>query len=139
SQLGSPFPQAAPFAQAAPFGQDPPLSPGLMMCPRCRRAIVQGAHICPLCRGITSPDGIYHGIKVNAPGATAALVYGIIGLFFCGVIFGPVAISKSNEAKRAMSSDPTLGGEGLATAGMVLGVLDLIFWGILLVMRLGTL
>jgi uncharacterized protein DUF4190/RING finger family protein len=145
-QSGSPFPQGgapyqpagAPYQQGAPFGQAQQLPPGFMMCPSCRASIMQGAQICPMCRAITSPDGIYHGPKINAPGATQALVYGIIGLFFCGVILGPVAISKSNAAKRAMASDPTLGGEGLATAGMVLGILDLIGWAIFVVMRMSA-
>jgi hypothetical protein len=127
---GSPFPQGggAPYAQGA-------LPPGYMSCPSCRSAIMVGSQICPACRAITSPDGLYHGPKINAPGATQALVYGIIGLFVCGVILGPVAISKANGAKRAMASDPTLGGEGMATAGIVLGILDIVGWAIIMVLR----
>jgi hypothetical protein len=127
---GSPFPQGgvAPYAQGA-------LPPGYMSCPSCRSAIMVGSQICPACRAITSPDGLYHGPKINAPGATQALVYGLIGLVFCGVILGPVAISKASAAKRAMASDPTLGGEGLATAGMVLGIVDLVLFVIYVMIR----
>jgi hypothetical protein len=85
-----------------------------------------------------SPDGIYHGPKVNAPGAVAALVYGLVGLVFCQIILGPVAISKANAAKRAMASDPTLGGEGLATAGMVLGIVDLALFALYVLIRVGA-
>jgi hypothetical protein len=116
----------------------PPLPAGMMPCPACRHPIMMGDPLCPYCRAITSPDGIYHGPKTNAPGAVASLVFGIIGLLFCGVIFGPLAIARSSSAKREIAMNPTYGGGGMATAGMVLGILDLVAWGILLLMRLGS-
>jgi len=123
----------------APQGYGVPMAPpGYMTCPNCRIAIMIGSQICPACRAITSPDGIYHGPKVNAPGAVASLVLGIIGLVFCQIILGPIAIVKANAAKRAMASDPTLGGEGLATAGLVLGIVDLIVFALALVIRLSA-
>jgi hypothetical protein len=129
-QMAAPAPQVSQAAALA--------AQGLMSCPRCGSAIPIGSQVCMNCKHITSPDGIYHGPKTNAPGASQALVYGIIGLFICGVIFGPLAISKANSAKAAMKMDPTLGGEGLATAGTVLGVLDIIGWAIVLMMRMGA-
>jgi hypothetical protein len=111
---------------------------GLMSCPRCGSAIPIGSQICMNCKHITSPDGIYNGPKTTAPGATQSLVYGIIGLFICGVIFGPLAISKSNQAKSSIAMDPTLGGSGLATAGMVLGILDIVGWVIVILMRVDS-
>lgn len=122
---------AAPRAAAA-------LSPGMMRCPHCQAPLPEGTVVCNRCRGITSPDGVYHGPMVNAPGAQAALVYGILGLFICGVIFGPLAISKSNEAKRAMVENPTFGGGGMAQAGAVLGYIDIVVWGIMLIVRLSA-
>ncbi|MEO7734102.1 MAG: DUF4190 domain-containing protein [Kofleriaceae bacterium] len=132
--MGSPFPQAAPAA----FSQTALPPPGYTTCPNplCRLAVVMGAQLCPACKAITSPDGIYHGPKINAPGAVASLVYAILGFFICGVIFGAVAISKASQAKRSIASDPTLTGGGLATAGTVLGIIDLIAWAILLVARM---
>jgi hypothetical protein len=114
------------------------LAPGSMYCPNCRTVIAIGSDLCPLCRAVTSPDGIYHGPRFNAPGAAAALTFGIIGLFICGVIFGPLAISKANSAKRMMAQDPTLTGGGMATAGLVLGIIDLVFWAIFMLIRFGT-
>jgi hypothetical protein len=59
--------------------------------------------------------------------ATASLVCGIVGLFLCGVILGPVAIYLSNQAKREIrESGGQYTGEGLATAGMVLGIIAVI-------------
>jgi hypothetical protein len=111
------------------------LPPGLVACPSCRVPFAVGSPICPACRMITSPDGIYHGIKTNAPGAVQALVYGLVGLVFCGVILGPVALSKASSAKAAMAADPTLGGEGLATAGTVLGIVDIVLFVVYLMIR----
>jgi len=126
---GSPFPQGgAAFAQAG-------LPPGYTSCPSCRSAIILGAHICPVCRAITSPDGLYAGPKINAPGAVSALVFGILGVCLCGLL-GIGAIIQANNAKRAMASDPTLGGAGMATAGLVLGIIGLALFGLF---SLGTL
>jgi Domain of unknown function (DUF4190) len=127
----------APQGYAAPPGA-PSYSPGMMGCPHCRTPLPIGTPICNVCRGITSPDGIYHGPTMTAPGATAALVYGIIGLFICGIVFGPLAISKANEAKRAIAESPTYSGAGMATAGTVLGIIDLIAWAIIVMMRLSA-
>ena len=53
------------------------------------------------------------------------------GLFF----LGPVAISSSNKARQAMASDPSLGGGGLAIAGLVLGILDLVGFALQMIYR----
>ena len=135
--MNAPLPQmqaqAPQVAQAASLAAQ-----GLMSCPRCRSLIPIGSQACLSCKFITSPDGIYHGPKTNAPGAVQSLVFGLIGLFICGVIFGPLAISKASSAKAAIRSDPTLGGEGLATAGTVLGVIDIVGFVILLFIRMSS-
>jgi hypothetical protein len=142
---GSPFPAGVPYGSPFPagpgFGAAPmatPLAPGTMGCPRCGLVITIGTPLCPACRAITSPDGLYYGPKTNAPGATKALVLGLVGLVFCGVILGPLAISSANQAKAAMASDPSLGGEGMATAGKVLGVIDIVLFVIYLLIRVSA-
>lgn len=137
---GSPFPSGAPAfgGPAVAFGGAPP-PPGYAICPGCRSPALAGSMICPLCRAILSPDGIYHGPKMTAPDAKTALICGIVGLLFCGVVLGPLAISKASAAKQAIAKDPTLSGEGLATAGMVLGILDLVFFVIVLALRMSSL
>jgi hypothetical protein len=130
---GSPFPTGAP---ASPYAAG--LPPGMMTCPRCTLMVAIGTQVCPACRAITSPDGLYHGPRINAPGAVKSLVLGLVGLLVCGVILGPLAISASNQAKQAIASDPTYGGEGMATAGKVLGILDIVFFVIFLLVRMSN-
>ncbi len=60
--------------------------------------------------------------------ATEALTYGIIGLFCFGIVLGPVAISKALKAKKMIAMNPQLAGSGKATAGLVLGIIALVFW-----------
>ena len=52
-----------------------------------------------------------------------SLVSGIVGILVCGVILGPVAIWLGTTAKREIrESGGRLSGEGMATAGIVLGI-----------------
>lgn len=48
------------------------------------------------------------------------MVCGIVGLLLFGIILGPIAIALGAWAK----SDPSQGGSGMATAGIVLGIID---------------
>ena len=137
--VSAPLPQLEPAAAGVGgLATLAELAPGMMRCPSCRNAIPIGDALCSVCRSVTSPDGIYHGPKTNAPGAVASLVYGIVGLFICGVIFGPVAIARANAAKRGIAENVTYTGGGMATAGMVLGILDLVIWALLLISRVGA-
>jgi len=110
--------------------------PGMMACPACQCTIPAGAPVCTMCNSATSPDGQYHGPRLTAPGAESALSYALLGLILCGVVLGPLAIAKANQAREAMRNDPTLTGEGLATAGTVIGIVDLLAWAALLIWRL---
>jgi hypothetical protein len=64
----------------------------------------------------------------NAPGAVSSLVFGILSLFCClGLIFGIVAICHANNAKGLLAMNPGYYiGEGLATAGKVLGIIGVV-------------
>jgi Domain of unknown function (DUF4190) len=66
------------------------------------------------------------GMGAEAPGAKQALIMGILSLFCCGILLGPFAIVQANKAKQAIAMDPTLRGGGMATAGMILGIIALI-------------
>ena len=111
--------------------------PGMKNCPSCSAVIHEMEQICPYCNAIATPDGIYHGPKANAPGATSSLVFGILGIFICGLIFGVLAIVKSQEAKGIIATDPRYGGSGLATAGLILGIIGIVGHLLVLMLRFG--
>jgi hypothetical protein len=137
---------ANPACANAPLKQlDPPppvaaqvgLPPGMMSCQSCHRMNPVDSQLCFYCKAITSPDGLYHGPKTTAKSATNALIVAIVGFFICGVILGLVAISKANEAKREIKADPSLQGEGMATAALVIGIIDTVGWLIVILARMG--
>jgi hypothetical protein len=77
--------------------------------------------------------------RVNAPGASSSLVWAILGLFCCGLIFGIVAISNANNAKKLIREQPdAYTGEGLATAGLVIGIIDLVAWGLIIIANIAN-
>ena len=62
--------------------------------------------------------------------AIISLIAGILGLFMIPVIGSIVAIITGGMAKRDIrASSGTIGGEGLATAGVVMGWIGLVLWG----------
>lgn len=61
--------------------------------------------------------------KVTPGTAVASLVCAIIGIFIFGIILGPIAIVLATGAKRRIKEDPELGGDGVATAGLVIGII----------------
>lgn len=64
--------------------------------------------------------------------AIASLVLGIISLFLFGVIAGVLAIVFGFQARKETEADPSLGGRGLATAGMALGIIGVVLWTIII-------
>ena len=79
------------------------------------------------------PQAGYYQATQMAPGAVAALVCGIIGIvIYCtGLILGIIAITQAKKAKEHIAMNPQLyGGGGMATAGMVLGIIATIIGGL---------
>ena len=65
-----------------------------------------------------------------AKAATSSLVCGIVGLLVAGIILGIIAIAQGNKAKQ-------LGYQGgKATAGIVLGIIDIVLVVLFLIVRL---
>ena len=63
--------------------------------------------------------------------ATTSLVLGICSLVFCGFLLGIPAMIIGRQAKREIeASQGRLGGEGLATAGFITGLIGTI-WSVL--------
>ncbi|GAB1332872.1 DUF4190 domain-containing protein [Streptomyces sennicomposti] len=63
--------------------------------------------------------------------AIAGLVCGIIGVFFLNVVLGPLAIIFGAVALRQTAGGGG-GGRGMAKAGVVLGIIDLVVFFVLL-------
>ncbi|MEA2645881.1 MAG: hypothetical protein QOE92_964, partial [Chloroflexota bacterium] len=63
--------------------------------------------------------------------ALIGMILGIAGFFTCGIT-GPFAIWLSRKGKREIeASGGAQGGEGMATAGLILGIIDLVFLALL--------
>lgn len=134
--LPSPAPGPPPPGGGAAPG--PLIPPGGIQCPSCKAVLSAPYPLCPFCKRPTSPDGVYHGPTETAPGANAALVLGLVGLVICGWVLGIIAIVKANEAKRAIKSNPRYVGDGQATAGLVLGVLDIVACTIYIILSIAN-
>lgn len=71
------------------------------------------------------PPEYFQGQKLKE----TSLIFGIVGLFFLGIVFGPLAISKASKAE-------SLGVP--ATAGKVLGWIDTVGSGIVVLFFLAS-
>jgi hypothetical protein len=68
--------------------------------------------------------------------AVASLVLGIAGFFVFPVIPSILAIVFGNKAREEIRSNPAVAGDGLATAGIVLGWIGLAITGLVVVLGL---
>ncbi|MET0928950.1 MAG: DUF4190 domain-containing protein [Aeromicrobium sp.] len=136
-----PAPGASPSHGQVPpppgYGQAPP-PPGYGQAP-------PGYGQAPPAYGQVPPPGYgqaphgygygYQGPPKTNGKAIAALVLGILSIVFCylGVLIGPVAIVLSVMASREIAAQPpgTAGGKGMATAGLVTGIIGTLIWGVL--------
>jgi hypothetical protein len=63
--------------------------------------------------------------------AVISLIAGIVGLFFLPLIGSIVALITGNAAKKEIAnSGGAIGGQGLAQAGVIMGWIGLILWGL---------
>lgn len=100
-------------------------------CENCGNEIGQLGVMCPRCGHQTgSPSGAAPGIP-QAPvaygprrtegTAVASLVLGIGGFLVCPLVLHVLAIIFGRQAQQKIAADPSLDGEGMAKAGVVLG------------------
>jgi hypothetical protein len=67
-------------------------------------------------------QGPYYQPQGTSGEATASLILGICGLVICSLICSPLAIMYGKRAQRSIAaSGGRLGGEGQATAGIIMG------------------
>ncbi len=104
-----------------------------------------GAYPPPPAGGYPPPGGYppapggYGAPQESNKKALWSMICGIISLFCCGVILGPVAIVLSNQAKSEIAATGgTQPGLGQAKAGLILGIIGIVGWVFLILVRLST-
>jgi Domain of unknown function (DUF4190)/zinc-ribbon domain len=103
-------------------------------CTACGARLSPGQQYCGACG--TPVSGALPGPLAAAPPADtsgkaiAALVLGIAGVLVVPVICSVLAIVLGRQAKREINADPRLSGDGLATAGTVLGIVGLCLFAV---------
>ncbi|MFH8802286.1 DUF4190 domain-containing protein [Streptomyces sp. NPDC017936] len=75
-----------------------------------------------------SPSAASSGSRTNGM-AIASLCCGIVGLFILNIVLGPLAIVFGAVARRQTAAG---NGAGMAKAGIILGVIDVVLWLVLL-------
>jgi hypothetical protein len=83
----------------------------------------EGATSCPQCGHPTGQQAVaYAGAAQRTEGlAITSLVLGIAGFAICPLVCHILAIVLGTQARNKIRNDPTLGGDGLARAGVILG------------------
>ncbi len=106
---------------------------------------IQGQQFCGSCKVMalqgrmpTAAEAVQEARTMPNKLAKDALIAAIVGIFCFGIILEPYAIYKAAQAKKAIAADPRLGGQGMSTAAMTIGVIGLILWFIGIVARVSA-
>jgi len=79
----------------------------------------------PMGYGGYAPPGGGFGGQSFAKDAQTAMICSIVGILCCGIILGPVGLIKGLNAKKAMQASGNFEGQGMATAAIVIGAIDI--------------
>jgi hypothetical protein len=96
------------------------------VCRVCSTVTETDKTFCPECGTSYFREPSTQSPPVGNGKATASLIIGIIGLLLFGLILGIIALVLASQAKREIEADPgRFNNPGSATAGIVLGIIDL--------------
>lgn len=117
------------------------LNEGAMFCPNCGTAVNQNGaqnQVNNQAQQINNQQQNYNngtqtGMQKTNGLAVASLVCSLVGLFIFPLIFGILAVCFSVVGKRRILEFNEKG-KGMATAGLVIGILDIIWWFICFVL-----
>jgi len=128
-------PPAGPGREPPVYGQQPPSAgSGQAPPPGYGQAPPPGYGQAPP-PGYGQAPGFGYPQQPHVPTSTKAvlgLVFGILSILFCylGVLIGPAAIVVSVLARKEIDARPgAWTGKGMATAGLVTGIIGTIIWG----------
>ncbi len=94
----------------------------MAFCSNCGTQMADGAVACPQCGHPTGQAVGYASAAPRTEGlAITSLILGIAGFLVCPLILHILAIVLGTQAKTKIRNDPTLGGEAMARAGVILG------------------
>lgn len=95
-----------------------------MFCSQCGQQNTPGSAFCATCGGPLAAGPGVHQPHMMPQSTSGLAIAGFVLSFFCGLL-GLIlsAIAKSEIAK----SNGRLGGDGLATAGIVISIISLVF------------
>ena len=71
--------------------------------------------------------------------ANEALTYAIVGIFCCGIILEPIALSKASKARKMIAMNPRLTGSGKVTAATIIAIVALVLWVLGMIVRVSQL
>jgi hypothetical protein len=72
-------------------------------------------------------------VAKTEPLAICSLVLSVLGLLCCGFVLGIPGVVCGHLALSKIQKEPQLQGKGMATAGLIIGYLAIVFWLIYLV------
>lgn len=91
----------------------------MAFCSNCGTELSDQAPTCPRCGHPRAPARV--APRPAEGTAVAALVLGILGIIACPVVLSIPAVIVGNQARAKIREDPTLAGDSMARAGIILG------------------